>query len=507
MKKITILFGLLGTAVALSAISRQEILEIYRSPQWERAFAGTYGIDPGVEPELDRQDRAIMELLPKIRESVQRAAEAEAEGRSGESHLRAVVDAAEDYIRRARNEGRTPSANVLQIAGNVSMRLSETVSGAVDQRRWRDRALEYFRQAVEIFPNFRRVHTNMGHIYFRMDDRRDDAKRHFVRAIELGLNDPIVFGLLGYIFFEQGRYTAAENAVRNSLMLNPASFEFRQILAQILFNQERYHEAGSALAELLFERPSSSELWNLQANTFIATDRIDQATQNLEMVRMMGVADSQSLRLLGDVYMNLNIVEDAAEAYRESILAARDLTLYQSFVGAVRTLINFSGYDEALAVIGTLEERFGDDLSDSQEIELLTLRSQVNVVMGRGEEAIDNLEAVLRRDPFNAGALIALGQYYSDRTPDLDLDEEQQRVQERRFQNQAILYFERAQDVDDIDQQVRAYISHARLRVRRQELDEAIRLLESAQGLRRQEHIESYLNQIRQAVRARRARS
>ncbi|MCC5807991.1 MAG: tetratricopeptide repeat protein [Opitutales bacterium] len=506
MKKITILFGLLGTAVALSAISRQEVLEVYRSPQWERAFAGTYGIDSGVEPELDRQDRAIMELLPKIRENVQRASEAEAEGRSGDQHLRAVVEEAEAYIRRKRNEGQQPSANILQIAGNVSMRLAENASGG-EQRRWQDRALEYFRQAVEVFPNFRRVHTNMGHIYFRMENRREDAKRHFVRAVELGLNDAIVFGLLGYIYFEEGRYTSAENAVRNSLMLNPGSFEFRQILAQLLFNQERYHEAQSALTELLYERPNSSDLWNLQANTFIATDRIDQATQNLEMVRMMGVADSQSLRLLGDVYMNRNIVEDAAEAYREAIEAARDLTLYQSFIGAVRTLINFSGYDEAIAVIDTLEGRFEDDLSEEQEIELLTLRSQVNVVMGRGEEAIDNLEAVLRRDPFNAGALIALGQYYSDRTPDLDLDEEQQQVQERRFQNQAILYFERAQDVDDIDQQVRAYVSHARLRVRRQELDEAIRLLESAQGLRRQEHIESYLNQIRQAVRARRARS
>lgn len=507
MKKITILFGLLGAAVSLSALSRQEILEIYRSPQWERAFAGTFGIDPGVEPELDRQDRAIMELLPKVRDNVQLAAEAEAEGRSGEPHLRAVIEACDEYFNRARDEGRTPSANVLQIAGNVSMRLSETVSGESDRRGWRERALDYFRQAVDAFPNFRRVHTNLGHIYFRMDNHREDAKRHFLRAVELGLNDAIVFGLLGYIYFEEGKLTSAENAVRNSLMLNPTSFEFRQILAQILFNQERYHEAESALTELLFERPNSSDLWNLQANTFIATDRIDQATQNLEMVRMMGVADAQSLRLLGDVYMNRNIVEDAAEAYRDSIRAARDLTLYSSFVSAIRSLINFSGYEEAIAVIDTIEDRFADDLEEDQEIELLTLRSQVNVVMGRGEEAIDNLEAVLRRDPFNAGALIALGQYYSERLPDQDLPEEQQQVQERRFQNQAILYFERAQEVDDLDQQVRAFISHARLRVRRQELDEAIRLLESAQGLRRQDHIQTYLNQIRQAVRARRARS
>ena len=82
---------------------------------------------------------------------------------------------------------------------------------------------------------------------------------------------------------------SAEAALRQSLMINPATFEFRQVLAQVLFNQQRFFEAEAMITELLFERPNSAELWNLQSNAFIATDRIEEAARNLEMVRMMGV--------------------------------------------------------------------------------------------------------------------------------------------------------------------------------------------------------------------------
>ncbi len=507
MKKTLLIISLLGIGTSVSAITHAEVLEIYNSPEWERSFVGSYGIDPGVEPEINRQDTALMTLLGKVRDNIQAVAEAEEAEQPSQNFLRAIITDIDAYLSGQRGRQGAASANVLQIAGNISMRLSELAQSPAEIERWENRSIEYFEAAVESFPNFLRVHKNLGNILFRNEDRREEAKKHLLRALELGDNDSITYGLLGFIYFEEERYTSAEIAIRNSLMLNPESFEFRQVLAQVLFNQQRFHEAESALDELLVIRPNSADLWNLQANAYIATDRIDQAAYNLEMVRMMGVANAQSLRLLGDVYMNRSIVDAAADAYLEAIDATDDVAFYSSFAGAARTLINFSGYEEALAVIERLEGRFGDSLNDRQEIELLTLRSQANIAMGRGIEAIENLEAVLRRDPFNGGALIALGQYYSDLAPDASLAEEQQQIQGRRHENRAILYFERAQEVDDIDQQVRAYIAHARLRVRRQELDTALDLLESAQGLRRQEYLEPYVEQVRQAVRARRARS
>jgi tetratricopeptide (TPR) repeat protein len=496
-KSILLLAGLLGLAAApLDARWNEEIMAVFRSPAWERSFVGGFGVDPGVEPEIDRQDQALMTALGEIRPLIQSG---------GDSDLRQVVTILEGYVRARRAANQPPSATALQIAGTVSMRLAETVSDPGERRTRQSQAVDFLRQATEAFPNFLRAHKNLANILFRMENRRDDAKRHFIRAIELGDMDAFTFGLLGFIYFEEGKLVSAEAALRQSLMINPATFEFRQVLAQVLFNQQRFFEAEAMITELLFERPNSAELWNLQSNAFIATDRIEEAARNLEMVRMMGVADSASLRLLGDVYMNKNMVDEAAEAYVEAIRGATDLTAFRDFASSVRTLINFQAYDQATAVISAISDRFGDRLSDAQEVELLTFTSQVNLATGREAEARENLERIIRRDPFNASALITLANYYANAPIDRDLPSDQRDRIRRENDQRAILYFERAQDVDNVDFQVRAFIDHARLRVRRQELDEAQNLLESAQGLRPQSFIAEYLNQIRAANRARRA--
>jgi hypothetical protein len=153
-----------------------------------------------------------------------------------------------------------------------------------------------------------------------------------------------------------------------------------------------------------------------------------------------------------------------------------------------------------MSVITNIETAFSGQLSDEQEIELLSLKSEINISLGKGEEAADNLESLLRKDPFNARALLSLARYYSDLDADESLPVEQQDLQESRYEQQALIYYERAQNLDDESAQVRAFIGEAQLRVQRDELDKAADLLEEAQMIRYQENVQSYLDQIRAAL-------
>jgi tetratricopeptide (TPR) repeat protein len=502
MKRITILLTL--ASVGLTATAQRAVTEVdisaakafYATEEWDKAFMGYYGVDPGTEPGVPDND-AEREVLGSIRTFLQTGTDAD---------IKAAVDAIAALIRNNQSEGINTSPMMLQIAGTLEMRVAELAKDDAERERIMRRAESYLKRAVDPstgFPNFLRAHKNLANLLFRMD-RSQDAKVHFIKAIELGDRDAVTFGLLGAIFMEEGKLISAESALRNSLMINPDILEFKQLLGNTLLQQERYAEAKEIFSELLLKRPNEVNFWMAQSNCYIALEQIDEAARNLEIVRFMGASNSPSLMLLGDVYINKEMIDEATEVYIEAIKLDPKENNLPNFIRSAETLNNFASYENAMSVIGVIENSFSGNLSDEQEIDLLSLKSEINISLGKGAEAADNLESLLRKDPFNARALLSLARYYTDLEPDESLPVEEQDLQISRAQQQAIIYYERAQDLDDERSQVRAFIGEAQLRVQRDELDEAADLLQEAQSISYQENVQSYLEQIRAALKNRR---
>ena len=204
------------------------------------------------------------------------------------------------------------------------------------------------------------------------------------------------------------------------------------------------------------------------------------------------------------------MVEEATEVYLEAIVAEPTSTNLNNFIQSAETLNNFAAYDQGMKVISAIAKAYQGKLTNENQIDLLSLSSEINISLGKGAEASKNLEALLQRDPFNARALLSLARYYSDLEPDENLSDIEYQTMKGRHQQTAILYYERAQDLEgDEDEvimaRVRAFIGEAQLRVKRRELDEAADLLVEAQTIRYQDNIETYLNQIREALKHRRS--
>jgi len=506
MKRISILLTMAASVAPALVHSQDPVISVdnsaakafYATEEWNKAFMGYFGVNSGVEPGVP-EDQQAREVLAQVRDFL----------RSGEDQdFRAALNALENHINTQQaEEDKQPSPMMLQIAGTIAMRMAQTSDNDSTKRRYRQQAQRHLEQSLDPetgFPNFLRAHKNLANLYFR-NDKSQDAKKHFIRAIELGDKDAVTYGLLGAIFMEEEKLVASENSLRNSLMINPDIKEFRQLLGNVLLQQERYKEAKEIFAELLMENPDNVQFWMAQSNCYIALDEIEKATRNLEIVRFMGEANVQSLMLLGDVYINKEMIEEATEVYLNAIDLDPAQNNLKRFIGAAETLNNFAAFDESLTVIDAIEEQFSESLSEEDEIELLSLRSEINISLGKGEEAAENLENLLRKDPMNARALLTLARYYSDFTPSEDLPSEQQDLERNRAQQQAIIYFERAQNLNDIDDQVRGYVGEAQLRVQRDELENAAQLLEEAQGLKYQESVQAYLDQIRSALKSRRS--
>jgi tetratricopeptide (TPR) repeat protein len=498
MKRTIQLITLAAAALPLQA--QRAVIEVdtspakafYATPEWEKAFMGYYGVDSGVEPGVPESD-AERAALGQVRTFLQA-------GSANDINL--AIQAIRGLLAQQQAENLPASPMILQIAGTLLMRSAEDTRDEQQRRRILEQARSFLERAVDPtsgFPNFLRAHKNLANLLFRMD-KPADAKKHFVKAIELGDRDAVTFGLLGAILMEEGKLISAETALRNSLMINPEILEFKQLLGNALLQQERYGEAKEIFSELLLRRPNNTNFWMAQSNCYIALDQIEEAAHNLEIVRFMGEANVPSLMLLGDVYINKEMIKEATEAYNDAILLQPTATNLPNFIRSAETLNNFAAYSDAMSVITNIETAFSGQLSDEQEIELLSLKSEINISLGKGEEAADNLESLLRKDPFNARALLSLARYYSDLDADESLPVEQQDLQESRYEQQALIYYERAQNLDDESAQVRAFIGEAQLRVQRDELDKAADLLEEAQMIRYQENVQSYLDQIRAAL-------
>lgn len=502
MKRIIMLITLAGASVSSQAL--QPVIEVdatpakafYATEEWDKAFMGYYGVNSGTEPGIP-EDPDERETLAGIRTFLQT-------GR--DEDFRAAVGSIETLIQTQQSKGVQTSPMMLQIAGTLEMRISEITKDQAESERIMRRAESYFKRAIDPntgFPNFLRAHKNLANLLFKMD-RAKDAKAHFVKAIELGDRDAVTFGILGAIYMEEGKLISAGTALRNSLMINPEIPQFKQLLGNVLMQQERYAEAKEIFSEMLLKSPNESNFWMAQANCYIALDEIEQAARNLEIVRFMGKSNVPSLMLLGDVYINKEMIDEAAEVYMEAILLDPSSGNLSNFIRAAETLNNFAAYDQGMAVITQIEKAYDGNMTDEQEIDLLSLSSEINISLGKGEEAAADLEELLKKDPFNARALLSLARYYTDLEPDQSLAPEEQDLMARRYQQQAIIYFERAQNLNEISDQVRAYIGEAQLRVQRDELELAADLLEEAQSLSYQDTVQSYLDQIREVLKNRR---
>lgn len=469
--------------------------QFFQTTEWAKAFAGSYGVNPGVEPGLPDNDKE-REALGKIRDLLQRGDDAA---------IQEALQVLETLFAEQQRAGNPTSAMLYQIAGTLALRLNEISRQPAQQERYQELAERYLKRAVDPntgFPNFLRAHKNLANLYFRAE-RTDEALQHFVRSVELGDRDAPTFGLMGAIYLEQEKLISAESALRMSLMINPGISEFKQLLGQVLLMQERYLEAKEIFRELLMHRPNEINFWMALTNCFIGLEMIDEATTNLEIVRLMGRADSPSLMLLGDVYMNREMMDEAAAAYIDAIRKDPRPGSVREFMRAAEVLNNFAAYHQSMEVLNTIEEHI-TDLSEEVEIDILSLRSEVNIALGKGAEAAENLEALLRRDPFHSRALLSLARYYAELDPPDGMDEDEARFERRRNQNRAILFYERAQALDDDRARMNAFIGEAQLRVQRDELELAASLLQDAQRIRFQENIRAYLDQIQAALRARR---
>jgi tetratricopeptide (TPR) repeat protein len=421
----------------------------WTNPEFRARFLGTFGVNTRTEPEINRDEAQLFQELANI-----------------------IGTDPNEAARRLRAALRPESSAALDF----------TLGSILFQTGDLNAAARHYRDAIRKFPNFLRAYRNLGLVLLQQNQFAD-AIPIIVKAIELGDNDAMLWGLLGFAYLNTERPQAAMDAYRIAHVLQPANRDWRVGKAQAATRIDRHPEAIALFGELLSDDPLQTNLWLARANSMIALGQEENAAHQLEIVRRMGRADASALRLLGDIYLNLQLPFLANVIYLEALNLEQSLPVSTALTVS-RNLLMFGAFDEAEVFLEALERVHGPRLTDRQRLDTITFRAQIAIARGASDEAAALLEESLEIDPLNGRTLLLLGDHYGNIGDTA----------------QAVFFYERAQTIDDV--RYDALVQHGRLLVGLRDFGNAIPLLADALRMRPSPELERYLNAVRNAYEA-----
>jgi Tfp pilus assembly protein PilF len=446
-------------AATAPAAPAPPVFSFWTSPDFQRRFADSLIAESDYEPRSLASEQELLleiaELLGKATPQGMAAAQDEAIGR-----LQARIDAGS-------------SASLHFVLGTLLFQ----------RERLADAAAAY-EKAVERHGPFRRAWKNLALVQMRLGDHAA-ATGALTRTVQLGGADALTYALLGFALGAADDHVGAETAYRMAALLDPDTIDHRLGLARSLFKQRRHADAAALCEVLVAKAPERAELWLLQANAFVGTNEPRKAVQNLELVERLGGATTDSLLLLGDIYVNEELPELAASAYARAIAKDQKGEHAARLVRAAKALAARGAHAQTKQLADAVSAAYGAKLDDAAKKDLLKLRARIALATGAGDDEARVLEQVLELDPLDGEALILLGRHHARRgEPDL-----------------AILQYERAAGIAAFEAD--AKVAHAHLLVGQARYAEALPLLRKAQAVRPREHVQTLLDQVERIAQGR----
>ena len=342
-------------------------------------------------------------------------------------------------------------------------------------------AVRHFEAALGKFPDYRRAQRNLAFALMR-DGKYKEAIQPLARTVALGGADSKVYGLLGFAYVNENRFSSAEGAYQQAVALEPDNIDFKLGLVRCSVATASYDRALALLDELTSQYPERASLWTLQASVFIQKDQPAKAAVSLEILRRRGGATAANLFLLGDLYLTQEARDLALEVYLEALQKDGGANIARGLRPA-QVLLSRGAFDEARKLLAGIRASV-PTMAGPDELKLLRLEARVALGSGMGETAIGILEKILQRDPLDGEALLLAGDYYA----------------KSDSPEKAEFRYDAASKLSGFEAD--AFVKRAQLLVRTQKYAQAAEFLRKAQKSKPRENVQHYLDKVEQMAKA-----
>lgn len=443
---------LLPLALAALLSPLQAATSLWEHPVFQKKLLGSFGFASEVEPPLSASEQADYEqILPLLKDEPEKAL---------------------GYLEQL---SRLPAS---------SARFDFLIGNLHFQKDRKAAAAAAFVRALGKFPDYRQAHANLAILYAQSGSHAL-AVRHFTEAIRLGAVDGTNFGLLGLAYLGLENYTSAEGAFRQAVMLSPEVNDWQMGLVRALFMQERFADVISLLDQLLKQTPEDESLWSLQANAHLGRKDMLAAAANFEVLDRLGRLQPPQLSTLGDIYVNENLLEAAADAYLRAYAkaGAGDVT---GPLRAAEILLAKEGYQASRQLLQKVQKEAGDKLAAADRRRVMKLEAKIALAEGREAEAAAIFARVVEEDPLDGETLLLLGGHH----------------QKQGQPEKAAFYYETAGNIEACEADAKVRL--AQLYTGMGKYAEAIPLLKRAQDVKPRESVGKFLEDLERFMKNRR---
>lgn len=260
-----------------------------------------------------------------------------------------------------------------------------------------------YRGAVERYPTFLRAWNNLGVLYYTTD-RFGEAVKAFSKSVSLGDREPATYGLLGYSLEKEGNFIAAEVAYMQALSGDPGNADWQEGLLRLCVQGQQLVRAEAIARTLIKAKPTDARFWLVLANVLLTGHRKLEAIAVLELSAGLGVASSEELILLGDLYAEQGLNPEALAIYTK-LLKPEPATGEHKLLRLAQTLSAAGRPAEASAALAALPAT----ISAEGRVTRLLVQARVARAAERWADARRDLEAILGDQPLHGLALLELG--------------------------------------------------------------------------------------------------
>jgi Tfp pilus assembly protein PilF len=150
-----------------------------------------------------------------------------------------------------------------------------------EKRGKANEAIEHYRDALKIAPEYYPAHNNLGSLYLSKADFTS-AEAEFREAVRLDQNDAQAYFNLGNVFLLTKRYTESENVLDAGLQRRPDSAFGRFLRGCLDSRMGKLAAAEKDLREALRLDPAMSQAYLQVANLYLQENRREDAIAELQ---------------------------------------------------------------------------------------------------------------------------------------------------------------------------------------------------------------------------------
>jgi len=297
---------------------------------------------------------------------------------------------------------------------------------AYSQLKRNPEAIEEFRRAISLDPNFPPAHLNLGLLLLDSDPaaaaasferaaqllpgqvrpvflaaealeragKRAEAIAQYRAAVTLApKDDSILIGLAGALLAD-GQFAAAESTYREALALKPDSAPAQFGLAESLLRQKKTADAADLLKNYLQNAPDDRQARFERAVALQDLSRLDESLSELDRLDTGAAPTAENLKLRGSIYMQQKKWTDAAAAFAKALASSPDDAQLHLWMGHTKMELH-----DYLAAQTELNRSL--QLTPANPEALGELAS-VYYLSGQYEAVISTLDLLAQREPLTA---------------------------------------------------------------------------------------------------------